>query len=452
LIREGRTQQRRGVMKTRFVLPPAVAAVLFLQAGAGFGYTPLVVERHRLANGLVVLLHEDHSVPVVNLNIRYLVGSRDEASGKTGLAHLVEHLMFDGSADFPGDRFEEQIEAMGGMKNADTGFDHTQYFETVPSQDLEKTLRLEAGRMVYFGKGLSEESFQAERETVKNEKLQYEDKPYGSEEEILTEAVFGEGHPYGHPVLGSKEDLDGLTLDDAKKFQRAFYRPNNAILTLSGDLNPEEALGLVKRIFGPIAGHRVPRRALFSSGRMAREVEKTVIDPWARRPLVMMAFRVPGRDKPGREALEALAEVLRSRLQKSPLIESPSVWLMGSQANDILCIQVHPAEGMSAETAASTIGAEIAMLVLGGVREDDLAGIKHWRLVSYEDSLQSAQKLASRLGENQALFRDPVHMEKENRAVLALKPRAVWRAAFRWLNPNRAAVVFFVPKDGGDNR
>lgn len=210
-------------------------------------------ERHRLDNGLKVVLAPDRTVPVVATNLWYGVGSRNEPAGKTGFAHLFEHMMFQGSAHVPKNRHFELIERVGGTLNATTWFDRTNYFETVPSHELDLTLWLESDRMGWMLPAMNQEKLDNQREVVKNEKLQrYDNQPYGDWSERMQKLVFPEDHPYRHTVIGSMEDIDAATLDDVESFFQTFYVPNNAVLTLAGDIDPADALERVKRYFGDI--------------------------------------------------------------------------------------------------------------------------------------------------------------------------------------------------------
>ncbi len=210
-------------------------------------------QRHRLDNGLKVVLAPDRTVPVVATNLWYGVGSRNEPAGRTGFAHLFEHMMFQGSAHVPKNRHFELIERVGGTLNATTWFDRTNYFETVPSHELELTLWLESDRMGWMLPAMDQAKLDNQRDVVKNEKLQrYDNQPYGDWSERLQRLVYPEDHPYHHTVIGSMADIDAATLDDVASFFRTFYRPNNAVLTIAGDVDPVAALEQVKRYFGDI--------------------------------------------------------------------------------------------------------------------------------------------------------------------------------------------------------
>jgi zinc protease len=253
-------------------------------------------ERHRLDNGLKVVLAPDRTVPVVATNLWYGVGSRNEVEGMTGFAHLFEHMMFQGSAHVPKNRHFELIERVGGTLNATTWFDRTNYFETVPSNDLALTLWLESDRMGWMLPAMTQEKLDNQRDVVKNEKLQrYDNQPYGDWSERVQKLIYPEGHPYRHTVIGSMEDIDAATLDDVGSFFETFYVPDNAVLTLAGDIEPAAALEQVKRYFGDIEpGGPIP--TLPGNPEVEPLIGQTVRDHVVADvplPRVIMAFRSP---------------------------------------------------------------------------------------------------------------------------------------------------------------
>ncbi|MCK1798707.1 insulinase family protein [Streptomyces sp. XM4193] len=216
----------------------------------------LTATEHRLSNGLRVVLSEDHQTPVAAVCLWYDVGSRHEVKGRTGLAHLFEHLMFQGSAQVPGNGHFELVQGAGGSLNGTTSFERTNYFETMPAHQLELALWLEADRMGSLLVALDEESLENQRDVVKNERRQrYDNVPYGTAFEKLTAMVFPDGHPYHHTPIGSMADLDAASLEDARAFFRTYYAPNNAVLSVVGDIDPEQTLAWIEKYFGSIPSH-----------------------------------------------------------------------------------------------------------------------------------------------------------------------------------------------------
>ena len=254
------------------------------------------IERYELPNGLRVILSEDHRQPVVAVNIWYNVGSRNEREGRTGFAHLFEHMMFQGSANVPDTAHIAHVERVGGSMNGSTWLDRTNYFETMPSDRLELALWLESDRMALLLPALTQEKLDNQRSVVQNERRwRVDNQPYGDWDERLQALVYPQDHPYHHSVIGSMEDLDAATLDDVREFFRTYYAPNNAVLTLCGDFDPQRARELVERYFGDIPrGPEVPPLP----GRTEVEVPRP--EPVAERiegdvalPRIYLAFRIP---------------------------------------------------------------------------------------------------------------------------------------------------------------
>ena len=255
----------------------------------------LTATEHQLANGLRVVLSEDHLTPVAAVCLWYDVGSRNEVEGRTGLAHLFEHLMFQGSAQVRGNGHFELIQGAGGSLNGTTSFERTNYFETMPANQLELALWLEADRMGSLLAALDDESLQNQRDVVKNERRQrYDNVPYGTAFERLIALAYPAGHPYHHTPIGSMADLDAATLADARAFFRANYAPNNAVLAVVGDIDPEQTLAWAERYFGsiPAGTGKVPPRDGTLPDTIGAELLEVVEEDVPARAL-MAAYRMP---------------------------------------------------------------------------------------------------------------------------------------------------------------
>ena len=234
--------------------------------------TIISYDKFTLSNGLDVILHEDHSLPMVAVNVWYHVGSKDEQAGKTGFAHLFEHVMFEGSKHHDRSYFEP-LQKVGANLNGSTSSDRTNYWETVPSNYLELALWLESDRMGYLLDALDQKRFDVQRDVVKNERRQsYENRPYGMAHLLLQSAVFPSPHPYSWPVIGSMEDLDAAELEDVRAFFRKYYAPSNASLAIAGDFDPAEATRLVERYFGGLP----PGPPISRIGRMESDLRGAV--------------------------------------------------------------------------------------------------------------------------------------------------------------------------------
>ena len=220
----------------------------------------IAYEKFVLPNGLTLIVHQDHSVPVVGVNLWYHVGSRNEKRGKTGFAHLFEHFFFNGSENYP-HGFREAMDDLGANnRNGTTNTDRTNFFEDVPVSALERTLFLESDRMGFLANHISKEMLERERGVVQNEKRQGENQPYGRVRNEVSAKMYPYSHPYSWSTIGSMDDLNAASLDDIKEWYRTYYGPNNAVISLAGDITPQKALELVTRYFGAIPpGPPLPR-------------------------------------------------------------------------------------------------------------------------------------------------------------------------------------------------
>ena len=252
-------------MRRHVPLLAGLLAAIAVSASAQAIHVPVTIDT--LPNGMRLIVHEDHSTPIVTVNTWFSVGSSSESVGRTGLAHLFEHLMFMGSQHAPYPQFDRLLEAAGADNNASTSDDRTDYYEAGPITALPLMLWLDADRMGWFLPVMDSAKVNAQRDIVKNERRQsYENQPYGMAEDVIPRLMFPAGHPYSWPVIGSMTDLSAASLDDVRNFFRKFYAPNNATMAVVGDVRHEEVLALVKKYFGaiprgPAIEHPVPAPA-----------------------------------------------------------------------------------------------------------------------------------------------------------------------------------------------
>src|SRR5438067_4868595 len=258
------------------------------------------IETVRLQNGLFITLSPDRAAPIVAVNVWYHVGSANERTGRTGFAHLFEHMLFQGSADVAANEHFELVQRAGGTLNGSTWLDRTNYFETVPSNQLELALWLEANRMGYLLPAMTQEKLDTQRDVVKNERRwSVDNQPYGTWWERLPALAFPEDHPFHHSLIGSMDDLTAASLNDITQFFAAFYRPNNAVLSIAGDFDRDEALAMVDRHFGPIpAGATPPAPPDMSVSPVFGQWKREVVLDSVMLPRLFLAFRSPvfGRD------------------------------------------------------------------------------------------------------------------------------------------------------------
>jgi zinc protease len=414
------------------------------------------VERHRLANGLRVNLSVDRSTPMVAVNLWYRVGSRNENVGKTGFAHLFEHMMFQGSANVPKNRHFELVEGAGGTLNASTWFDRTNYYDTLPSNQLELALWLESDRMGWMLPAMTREKLQNQQEVVKNErKERYDNQPYGDWDERIQALVFPESHPYHHPVIGSMEDIGGATLEDVADFFSTFYVPNNAVLTLAGDIDPRTALGLVERYFGEIpAGAPVP--PLPGNPELPPLIGATVREEVVAEvplPRIYLAGRIPSVDAEGFHAAEMMATVLgsgkASRLYRAlvrekriakdvlsyvfPLQTGASLFLLwvtgypGAKPETLERALVEEIEGLESVTQGE-LDRAVAMSETQLVREIQHVGNRADLLSMFDSIFDDPARLNSEVERMRSVTKDQVrelvgeYLGGDNRAVLTYIP------------------------------
>lgn len=417
------------------------------------------VERHRLANGLRVNLSVDRSVPLVGVNLWYAVGSRNEGPGRTGFAHLFEHMMFQGSAHVPKNRHFELIESVGGSLNASTWFDRTNYYETLPAQHLDLALWLESDRMGWMLEAMTEEKLRNQQQVVLNERQQrYENQPYGDWDERMLAMLFPPGHPYHHPVIGSREDIAAATLDDVAEFFRTFYVPNNAVLTVVGDLEPERALASVEKYFGvlspggpipPFPGN--PDLSPTLGGTVRDEVEARV--PL---PRVYVGFRAPSLKDPAFHVGEVTALILgtgrASRLYRSLVWERKvakdvSVHLLPLElgASVLLCwITGYP--GTSSTDLETALLGELEGLAV--VSAEELARAVALAESHFLRELQPVGERADLLSMFDQIFQDPARLNSELDRIRSVSERQVEAFARRYLGPDNRAILAYRPREG----
>jgi predicted Zn-dependent peptidase len=404
-----------------------------------------------LENGLRVVLHRSDAVPVVCVNIAYNVGSKDEAPGKTGFAHLFEHLMFDGSANVPRGVFDRQCELAGGYNNAYTNEDKTNYYLVLPSNQLELCLWLESDRLLQLL--LTPEGLETQRSVVMEEKRQRVDnQPYGTYDTKLSELLFP-SHPYGHPVIGSMDDIASATMEDVTAFHSAFYRPDNAALVIAGDIDIEQTTELVRRWFGAIPAGSPPARPsappLAPLGEI-REVVRDVVPL----PGVFIGYRVPPERERAFLALDLLSDILgngeSSRLHRSLVYEQQiasqaSVYVDARQHPGILVVYALASQGHTAEELEAAIDAQIGALLDAPVPDAEMEKTRNRIEGFYFQNLLSLSSRADRLAHHALFDDDPGLVNTLLPQYLAVTADEIREAAVAWLQPDSRVVLHYIP-------
>ena len=278
-------------------------------------------QQFTLKNGLTVILHQDKSVPVVALNVWYHVGSANERPGRTGFAHLFEHLMFEGSKNVPEGAFDTLLEAAGASNNGSTNNDRTNYYIDMPSNALELALYLESDRMGYLLETMSPERVNGQRDVVKNERRQsYENRPYGMASLEIDEMLWPEGHPYSWPTIGHMEDLTAASHEDVVAFFKQYYAPSNASLVIAGDIDFARTRALVEKWFGQLPGSTAPVTPIAAPAAVLSGVKRQTLKDQVQLPRLYLGWLTPRAYAPGDAALDLVSSVLtggkNSRLYK----------------------------------------------------------------------------------------------------------------------------------------
>jgi predicted Zn-dependent peptidase len=413
------------------------------------------IAERTLANGLRVIVSEDHSVPNVTVNLWVNVGSRHETQGRTGFAHLFEHLMFQGSRHVANGEHFSALMAEGGRLNATTWFDRTNYFETVPKGALELALWMEADRHGHLLDAVTQESLDNQRDVVKEEKRQrYDNVPYGNALIDMYAAIFPEGHPYHHPTIGSMEDLDAASLEDVHAFYRRFYGPNNTVLTLVGDLTPEEGFAAAERYFGPLPASAEPARVVVEplpplTGPV-RDVH--VEDVPADR--LHLAFRLPVDDTPeffaASLAMDVLGGLATSRLyrrlvRREQIANSVQAHAMGFVDGVSLgFIGIDVAEGASAEEVEAHTCEELKRFAAEGPTAVEMESALAQTERSWLSSLASQEERADHICHRATLQGDAVWVNTFLDRLAQVTPAQVRQVAEQWLVPEARAVVAYL--------
>jgi zinc protease len=430
----------------------SVAAALAAPSGAASGPVPMFTDR-TLANGLRVLALEDHRTPTVAIQVWYRVGSRDDPAGRSGFAHLFEHLMFKGTARMPPETLDRLTEDVGGENNAFTTDDVTVYYESVPSHHLERLLWAEAERLSSLTVG--EADFRTERDVVKEEFLQSVlTPPYGEFGEWIHEASFAE-HPYRRTTIGKIEELDAASLDEVRAFHAAFYRPDNAVLVVVGDFDPPDLQRWVDRYFGPIAkpGEAIPRVAVAEPPRTGERTLRKV-SPKPPLPALAVTFPAPAIGDPEAPVLEVLQQVLSggesSRLYHALVYEKELAQSADCTADlrldlGLMVFELVLASGVEVPAARAALFEEIRRVTDTRVSAAELETAKNQLLAETLTELETNTGKAMALGEAAVLRGDPALVHGDLARLGAVTAEQVQAAARRWLQ--HPLVLEYLPAD-----
>ncbi len=433
-----------------------VAGVTFLEeVKAKPGEVVIPYKKYKLDNGLTVILHEDHSDPLVHVDITYHVGSAREEPGKSGFAHFFEHMMFQGSENVADELHIKLITEAGGTMNGTTNSDRTNYFQTVPANQLEKILWLEADRMGFLVDAVTQKKFEVQRETVKNERGERVDnRPYGRLRERVAEALYPVGHPYSWPVIGFMEDLNRVNVNDLKAFFLRWYGPNNATVTIGGDINEAEALKQVVRYFASIpAGPEVkmPEKLLVTldADRYLSMQDNVQL------PLVYLSLPTVYVRHEDEAPLDVLAEILgggkTSILYKNLVKTQYAVHAaVHHPCAELACTfnfqaYLNPASGKSLADLESIMRAALGEFEQRGIQQDDLDKVKAKMESIFVFGLQSVAGKVSQLAANQTFTANPNYIKTDIARYSNVTKADVERVYKRYIKDKPAVIMSIVP-------
>ena len=413
-------------------------------------------EKYKLPNGLEVILHEDHSTPIVAVDTWYHVGSGDEQLGRTGFAHLFEHIMFMGSQHVPVGAFDQLLESAGANNNGSTTEDRTNYYETLPSNALPLAMWLDSDRMGFLLPTMDLPKVNLQRDVVKNERRQRVDnQPYGRADEIILAALYPKSHPYSWPVIGSMTDLSAASLTDVQNFFKTYYAPNNATLTIAGDFNPDSVKKMVAQYFGTIPrGPEVKRRVTVPDVVIPRDTFLVLEDKVQLPRLFYTWHSVKGFSRDD-AALDILAQIIagdrNSRLYKRlvydlQIAQAVSAFQDGSRLDGKFQIDVTPKPGQSVADIDRIVREEIGKVISNGVTPRELQRAKNVYKSSFLNRLASVLGKAEVLNSYNYFVGNPDFVQQDAARYERVSAADVQRVARTYLG--RPKIVLTVVPEG----
>ena len=454
-------QQKKAVSKA----PAAKAALMTTPGGTKLvekvtkqpGQVSIPYEKYVLPNGLTLVVAEDHSDPLVHVDVTYHVGSAREQIGKSGFAHFFEHMMFQGSDHVGDQQHFKLVTAAGGTLNGSTNQDRTNYFETLPSNQLETGMWLEADRMGFLLDAVSQKKFEIQRSTVKNERGQnYDNRPYGLASEYISKTLYPYGHPYSWLTIGYLEDLDRSNVDDLKNFFLRWYGPNNATLTVGGDVKPAEVVKLAEKYFGSIKrGPSVPVQKL-PAPVLTQDRYVSYTDN-VRFPMLQMVFPTVPNGHPDAYALDALADIIGSgktsllykNLVKNQKTVQAQAYQQNSELGGFLDFVALPFPGKTLDSTEVIIRNTLKEFEKKGVTDDDVQRFKAQNEAQIINSLASVQGKVSQLAAYQTYFNNPNYLTVYLKELRALTKADVQRVYDKYVKGKHAVILSVLPKTGG---
>jgi zinc protease len=422
------------------------------------------IETYRLENGLLVTLSQDHTAPIVAVNLWYHVGSANERTGRTGFAHLFEHMLFQGSEHVEANEHFELVSRAGGTLNGSTWLDRTNYFETVPANQLALALWLEADRMGALLPAMTQQKLDTQRDVVSNERRwSVDNQPYGTWWEKLPALAYPDSHPFHHSLIGSFEDLNAASLDDIAHFFATYYTPDNAVLTIAGDFDPREARHLVESYFGgiPRGNGKPPLPDMSLPPTFGRPLREVVEDDVSL-PRLYLAFRAPvfgGDEYYAASVCGAILGMRKgSRLQRA-LVRERQIAADASaftfdlpKGSDLLIVDVTARPGISPDRLEQEVSVEIDRLRDHGVTQAEVDRAVALIETDYVRSMQQASERADNLSKFATYFGDPSLVNVQTDRYRGVTVDAVNQFARERLGADNRASLLYVPRSDGTQR
>jgi predicted Zn-dependent peptidase len=406
----------------------------------------------KLDNGLRVIIAPDHSAPVCAVSVTYNVGSRNEQPGRTGFAHLFEHMMFEGSENVGKGEHFIVIYNNGGDANGTTNEDRTNYFETLPKNQLDLGLFLEADRMKSLV--VNQANLDNQRNAVQEERrLGIDNEPYGRSNLEIDNLAY-DNFGYKHSVIGEMRDLDAASVQEVKDFFRVYYAPDNAVLVVVGDVDPDEAMQKVKRYFGSIGSQPSPPPVDVSEAQHYGERREVTVDPLARLPMVLIAYRIPPGNTPDNYALRVLGDILgsgqssrfyRHLVKDKELASEISVQTDARRGPSLMYVQATPRPGVRPEDLEAAIYDEIAQIQKDRITETEIEKVRRQFLRAQINRRQSDIEVANRIGQYAVYFNDPNLINTVNNKYRSITAGQAANAATKYLVPTERTVLTTLP-------
>ncbi len=432
-----------------------ISVCMILALGTVATAQQVAFEKYLLPNGMTVILHEDHSLPIAIVNTWYHVGAKDEVERRSGFAHLFEHLMFMGTERVPNGDFDSIMEAGGGWNNASTGQDRTNYFDVGPAELLPTLLWLEADRLESLGVAMTQEKLDKQRDVVRNERRQTsENQPYGKAELMIHPTMFPKDHPYHIPVIGSHEDLQAATVDDVKNFFAQYYVPSNASMVVAGDFDPQEIKPLIAKLFGSLPRGNDVAHATAKPVRLD-EVKRLTMTDDVQFARTMMVYHSPARLQPGDAEMDLAADILASgissRLYKRLIYDESlatrvSAYQASMQLGSTFHIIAMAKPGVSLDRIEQVIDEEVKKLTTKGPTAEELNRQKAQWEYSAVSRLQSMQAKADRLNAYEYFFSEPDSFKRDMDRYRNATPESIRKWTQSVLTPDARFILRVLPE------